>query len=640
MTSQIDTTLPVTGTPTTQSVRDNFTTAANEISTLQNQTTGSPFLSLQGGRMDGPMYLFNDPTDAMQPATKGYVDAGGSGGGGGIPEAPSVAGDTFGRSQGAWVLVAALSGATMTGPFTLHADPVNALDAVTKEYADAIEAQIVAPARSDGFAYGRENNAWAKVLGLTGGQLSGALGVGVTPPSDASTTQLAVFMGQAVTAGGGHGFNAYTDTTGAWRYLAAGGAATLRQASGTLTLAAAATGAADAAITWGAVATLDAKGNFMLAGPPVIPADTTQALLSANGHVLGASGALSINSYDSNSSQWKYLASGYAALLTQDNSGGNFYIYTSTASGAALGVINFGSPYIFDIHGNFTAPGQVHGNTVNASATIQSGNGRIISAGGGNNPAVSCWDTSANYNVGMWNPGGATPVLYFGSMDGTGMPIASWGSVSSGNMAAGIFTASTGLRVVANTNPYVAAYSTGAGANQGFYTDAAGRMILSNFDGTFTPNSANMYIQNGSITITNATAGKPGGGPWADSSDARVKKITGTYTRSLDAVMQLQPIEFSYLGNDTSAAPEPGDDTAPYAASHHFAVATEGQSFVGLDASACESVMPELVSHQKGYINGEPVDDLRWLDTGPLVYALVNAVTELGQRVAALEGKP
>lgn len=142
--SQIDVTLPVYGNPTTASVRQNFATAQVEITGLMQATAGYPFMPLAGGRMGGPMYLYNDPTDVMMPATKGYVDARGGGGpgGGGIPEAPSD-GMFYSRSQGAWVPCVALSGGTlsqMTGELLLAGDPADPLGAVTKQYADVIGA--------------------------------------------------------------------------------------------------------------------------------------------------------------------------------------------------------------------------------------------------------------------------------------------------------------------------------------------------------------------------------------------------------------------------------------------------------------------------------------------------------------------
>src|SRR5215831_7541474 len=160
MASQIDPTLPVTGNPTTASVRSNFQIAHDEIGVLQGQTVGSPFLSLSGGRMTGQMYLFNDPTDAMMPATKGYVDAHSGSGGGGIPEAPSDA-NYYGRHQGAWATVLALAGGTLAGPLLLAADPTAALGAVTKQYVDNLVAQRIPDAPNDANTYGRRANAWA-----------------------------------------------------------------------------------------------------------------------------------------------------------------------------------------------------------------------------------------------------------------------------------------------------------------------------------------------------------------------------------------------------------------------------------------------------------------------------------------------
>lgn len=153
MTSQINPNVPVAGNPTTASVRANFATAAQEITTLQNNTQGAPFLPLAGAQMRGPINLFNDPTAPMHPVTLGYFQANGGGGGsgpGGVPEAPAD-GTLYGRQDGAWLhavdtaeLDAAINtapflliaGGSLTGPLLLAADPTQALGAATKQYAD------------------------------------------------------------------------------------------------------------------------------------------------------------------------------------------------------------------------------------------------------------------------------------------------------------------------------------------------------------------------------------------------------------------------------------------------------------------------------------------------------------------------
>jgi hypothetical protein len=53
--SNIDPTVPVYGTPTTQSVRNNFQIAHDEITTLQQVVTGGPFLPLAGGTLTGAL---------------------------------------------------------------------------------------------------------------------------------------------------------------------------------------------------------------------------------------------------------------------------------------------------------------------------------------------------------------------------------------------------------------------------------------------------------------------------------------------------------------------------------------------------------------------------------------------------------
>ncbi len=89
MPSLIDFTKPIYGTPTTQSVRDNFHIAQVEITDLQNIVAEGPFVPLDGGEMTGLLTLAQDPITGDQAATKRYVDNIAFGGGsGGAPDAP------------------------------------------------------------------------------------------------------------------------------------------------------------------------------------------------------------------------------------------------------------------------------------------------------------------------------------------------------------------------------------------------------------------------------------------------------------------------------------------------------------------------------------------------------------------------
>jgi hypothetical protein len=78
MTSAINPDNPVHGNPTTQSVRDNFQIAAQEISDLQALVAALalnyPYLPLGGATMTGPLRLAADPVADSEAATKAYVD--------------------------------------------------------------------------------------------------------------------------------------------------------------------------------------------------------------------------------------------------------------------------------------------------------------------------------------------------------------------------------------------------------------------------------------------------------------------------------------------------------------------------------------------------------------------------------------
>ena len=76
MTSAINPSFPVTGTPTTDSVRSNFATAASEITALQAASGGGPFLPLNGSSsMTGPLTLAGDATSSLQPVTLEQLNA-------------------------------------------------------------------------------------------------------------------------------------------------------------------------------------------------------------------------------------------------------------------------------------------------------------------------------------------------------------------------------------------------------------------------------------------------------------------------------------------------------------------------------------------------------------------------------------
>ena len=238
MSSNIDPTVPIYKNPTTESVRDNFSAAKAEIEALQVAAEGAPFLPISGGTLRGPLTLAGDPTGPLESATRNYVDnavAGGAGGTGGVPEAP--VGDTFtyGRANAFWVKVLPLAGGSLTGDLgvpgqlnvgsitatgtvVLGQDPAAAMQAVTRQYADALgvplggtAGQILAKNSS-----GSRDSSWGSTVGLVvGNPQGGALGAGqlniqsvlvvnnnasALPIINAGTTRQAQFIGGDATS--------------------------------------------------------------------------------------------------------------------------------------------------------------------------------------------------------------------------------------------------------------------------------------------------------------------------------------------------------------------------------------------------------------------------------------------------------
>ena len=124
----------------------------------------------------------------------------------------------------------------------------------------------------------------------------------------------------------------------------------------------------------------------------------------------------------------------------------------------------------------------------------------------------------------------------------------------------------------------------------------------------------------GNFVITGATATKASGTTWANPSDDRVKKDVVSYTTGLAAILQLDPISYTYNGKGGTIDNVPG---------------------MGFSAQAVQPIMPEMVLtiHKKLDPADETEIDLLMLDTTALPLALVNAVKELANRVTALEAK-
>jgi len=191
--------------------------------------------------------------------------------------------------------------------------------------------------------------------------------------------------------------------------------------------------------------------------------------------------------------------------------------------------------------------------------------------------------------------------------------------------------------------------TSGGVGTQMFHGLASGVFTLANV----AAGGLGLFIDiSGNLNVSTGTAYKPGGGSWTAPSDERIKTVIGDYTPGLDAITQLAPRRFTYKGNDTPTSdvsmplvpPAEGEaapkiNAAPYPSSPNYDPASKGTEFIGLIAQEIEAIFPGMVTTRSGYIDGEAIDDLRVVDTTPLIYALVNAVKELSAKIVALEAK-
>jgi hypothetical protein len=145
----------------------------------------------------------------------------------------------------------------------------------------------------------------------------------------------------------------------------------------------------------------------------------------------------------------------------------------------------------------------------------------------------------------------------------------------------------------------------GSAANARMTIAGSGEVLI----GTANPIQPNALLHVGGNAIKTT-----GGNTWATPSDARLKEDVSDYTRGLAAIRQVRPVSYRYNGRAGTEA---------------------GAEGIGIIGQEIEAVLPETITRCRLPEGG--MDDLRIYDSGALVYALVNAVKELAQRVETLE---
>lgn len=118
--------------------------------------------------------------------------------------------------------------------------------------------------------------------------------------------------------------------------------------------------------------------------------------------------------------------------------------------------------------------------------------------------------------------------------------------------------------------------------------------------------------------ISNQEAAKPGGGSWAALSDSRVKEAVVPYTKGLNEILLVNPVNYKYNG---------------------LAKTQKGKEYTGVIAQEIKDIFPETVNIYKAKLNDsdEEKTELYDFNSTALTFALINAVKELKAEIDLLK---
>ncbi len=118
---------------------------------------------------------------------------------------------------------------------------------------------------------------------------------------------------------------------------------------------------------------------------------------------------------------------------------------------------------------------------------------------------------------------------------------------------------------------------------------------------------------------SSGNASKPGGGPWAATSDRRLKQDIRPYADGLKTLLQINPVRFRY--NEKS-----GYDTKP--------------EYVGVIAQEMQDVAPYMVSEvSRKSKEGAAKETYLCVDNSAMTYMLINAVKEQQAEIESLRSQ-
>jgi hypothetical protein len=679
MASNIDPTIPIYGSPTTLSVRNNFSTAKTEITAIQATLAPGPFTPLTGGTLTGPLVLANDPTSAMMAATRGYVDSHSTGGGGGIQDAIAD-GTYYGRRNGAWVKVVDTASMNTAIAAAISTAPYLPIGGGTLTGALAVTGTMTATgivfganhiARQSGTNYGGAVSSWdttnARGFGF---RISGSPNNLEWGPSDLAGNLTSVGLTMSATgtgtfAGSVYGTNLVINPVGGRVYLEPTLQRNIRYFNNALEYNInGATG-----LVWSLTDAGDVTGSgrstytSMTAKKPTVSGGFVGSWQTDSGEV----GFFNQNNIlyfaNGNGTGGNTAIRGYLDSTGQFVAYGNIYAYNTDFGLNVVGSFRqfqWAAGWLDQWHTStgmryWTGPANtLMSLDVNGGLSIYGGSsGSVIFSLLSNSGATP--NKYIRVNAGRLDFVNSAFSTVIASLTDVGLLTVQAGlDVTTGNIRtiAGNISAPAGFNVTAGNavlGDHIWAFRSGTfGGAAGSWETSTGKAfgvrvnapdgsgMFGPFDaatGNVTTTTHVMYVT-GDFQITGATATKAAGTAWAVASDLRTKIVLGNYEHGLAEVLALRPIRYTLREDWSIGLPQPDSDTP----SPPQLISDAGTEFVGLVAQEVEDIMPEMVSQIAGVIQGKPVDDLRTMDMSALPLALVNAVRQLDARLSALEG--
>lgn len=183
----------------------------------------------------------------------------------------------------------------------------------------------------------------------------------------------------------------------------------------------------------------------------------------------------------------------------------------------------------------------------------------------------------------------------------------------------------SGIYGVSTNSDGVVGSSTDGFGVRGYSTNGFGVYGTSIYGPSVYGTSANGvggFFSSGSTysLVAQQSAAKPGGGSWSAYSDSRVKKNVKPYTKGLNEILLVNPVNYEYNG---------------------LADTVEGTEYTGVIAQEIKEIFPETVSTYKAKLNKEDEEPTELYDftSTALTFALINAIKELKAEIDLLKAK-